>query len=609
MAVRKVYLSLAEFPYAKEVPVTFPWSNGSKHQNIQAVLDTFHDVYPEMPVLEVSLASAQPEGVGVAAMKLPLRLADGKELPVGVVYQGSKVFENGGPYTDLWQLSHQKVQKDPRLHQSGRCIGYRLEGMDYPAEPHPYAFFNWLYCRALAQDPDRGQELLRYGAFSDLDLGSAKTDRNSPARAAAVYGGLKAAGRLDCLASYEAFVAVTCEGAEPVSPAPETPVPETAAPEAAPEDRVPPAPEQIEEICRAPKAKSLMISLAKNAACPANSAAGAVRAGRGLVLTSYRKALEENTLVINPEKNKIVFPLENPDNGFSTTGQLTRCPTFVQGWKLSYQPCELPPEPAVPAEQKPPVYPTAEEYLVSRGYTITQQVQTRDLPPLAVQKLAWDTGRALADPVAAAFLQFIRSHLQFHDSFTFRMPKDASQDSRELVVELAQSWDHLGLFAVCSASPLRIICKLASENEAVRNFASGHWLELYVVHCVQQLLDRYRIQQNAVVSLCSNVILSDSPEVSSAHELDVAFSVNGAFFWIEAKSSSRNIDYGKYADLCNKLQVSPDRLLLVNSDLTEEDCRGVAYFWPYRVANCATMTEKLEEMIRSTLQNDGAAES
>ena len=189
------------------------------------------------------------------------------------------------------------------------------------------------------------------------------------------------------------------------------------------------------------------------------------------------------------------------------------------------------------------------------------------------------------------------------------MPKDASQDSRELVVELAQSWDHLGLFAVCSASPLRIICKLASENEAVRNFASGHWLELYVVHCVQQLLDRYRTQQNAAVSLCSNVILSDSPEVSSAHELDVAFSVNGAFFWIEAKSSSRNIDYGKYADLCNKLQVSPDRLLLVNSDLTEEDCRGVAYFWPYRVANCATMTEKLEEMIRSALQNDGAAES
>lgn len=637
MAVRKVYLSMAEFPYAKEVPVTFPWSNGSKHQNIQAVLDTFHDVYPEVPVLEVSLASAQPEGVGAAAMKLPLRLADGQELPVGVVYQGSRVFENGGPYTDLWQLSRQKVQKDPRLHQSGRCIGYRLEGTDYPAEPHPYAFFNWLYCRAVAQNPDRGQELLRYGAFSDLDLGSAKTDRNSPARAAAVYGGLKAAGRLDCLASYEAFVAVTCEGAGPVSlelppepeaaapqseppetpeppkqedaPAQEPSVPETAAPEAAPEDRVPPAPEQIEEICRAPKAKNLMISLAKNAACPANSAAGAVRAGRGLVLTSYRKALEENTLVINPEKNKIVFPLENPDNGFSTTGQLTRCPTFVQGWKLSYQPYELPPEPAAPAEQKPPVYPTAEEYLVSRGYTITQQVQPRDLPPLAVQKLAWDTGRALADPVAAAFLQFIRSHLQFHDSFTFRMPKDASQDSRELVVELAQSWDHLGLFAVCSASPLRIICKLASENEAVRNFASGHWLELYVVHCVQQLLDRYQTQQNAAVSLCSNVILSDSPEVSSAHELDVAFSVNGAFFWIEAKSSSRNIDYGKYADLCNKLQVSPDRLLLVNSDLTEEDCRGVAYFWPYRVANCATMTEKLEEMIRSALQNDGAAES
>ena len=130
----------------------------------------------------------------------------------------------------------------------------------------------------------------------------------------------------------------------------------------------------------------------------------------------------------------------------------------------------------------------------------------------------------------------------------------------------------------------------------MRNFVSGHWLELYVVHCVQKVLDRWQ-EQGAEVSLCSNVILSDSPENAFAHELDVAFSINGKFFWVEAKSSSRSINYGKYADLCTKLQVTPDQLLLVNSDLSEEDCKGVAYFWPYRVANCATMEQKLEEMI------------
>lgn len=50
------------------------------------------------------------------------------------------------------------------------------------------------------------------------------------------------------------------------------------------------------------------------------------------------------------------------------------------------------------------------------------------------------------------------------------------------------------------------------------------------------------------------------------------------------------IDYGKYAALCEKLKVTSDRLLLVNSDLSVEECEGVSYFWNYRVANCATIT-------------------
>ena len=643
MAVRKIYLSIPEYPYAKEISVTFPWANGSRHQNVQAVLDTFHDVYPEVPALEVSLASLQPEGIHAAAMKLPLHLAgSGQDVPVGIVYEASKVFENGGPYADLLQCSRQKVLKDARLQQSGKCVGYRLEDMEYPAEPHPYAFFNWLYACALHQNHEKTDSILKFGAFSDLELGSTKKDRNSPARAAAVYAGLAAAGKLACLESYEAFVAQTCvEPAAPESAAGENaeqqlpeaentepaaqentpdapqkegtvPAPTEEMPAAAPEEPptaegVPiPTVEQMKEISYAPKVKNLLISMAKNAGLSARTAAGIVKLGRSLLLTNYQKALEEGTLCINPEKNKVTFVLENPETGFRTVGQLTRCPVFVHGWKLNYQSCEpaaAPEEPPMPAE---PVYPTAEEYLRSHGYTITQQVLEADLPPMAVQKLAWETGEALRDPAAAAFLQFIRSHLQFHDLFTFRMPKDAAQESKELVVALAQSWDHLGLFSECSATTARIVCRLASENEMVRSFASGHWLELYVVHSVQKVLERFRTEQDAAVSLCSNVILSDSPEVSSSHELDVAFSVNGVFFWVEAKSSSRNINYGKYADLCKKLQVTPDQLLLVNSDLSEEDCSGVSYFWPYRIANCAMMEQRLEEMICGQLGIDAA---
>lgn len=648
MAVRKVFLSLTEYPYVKEISVTFPWLNGAKQQNVQAVLDAFHDVYPDVPALEVSLASSQPEGIGAAAMKLPFCLKTQQDVPVGMVYEASKVFADGGPYPELLQLPSQKRGKNRPQPKDGKCIGYRLEETDYPVQPYPYAFFNWLYGCTLRRNPEQAGGVLKFGAFSDLDLGSSKKDRNSPARAAAVYAGLAAAGKLDCYESFEAFVRQTCveplpepqetpEPAEPVSvPEPEAETPQAAEkvpektpenntaesapqevqtvlqelqqePEGAPEPaesqpEAEPEPQpvvdsvelptvgQMQEISYAPKVKNLLISLAKNAGCSAKTAAGVAQIGRELLLESYRKALEEGTITVNPEKNKVTFPLENPETDFHTVGQLTRCPVFVHGWKLNYQSLE----PA--AEKEPPKPPTAEEYLLSHGYTITQQVRENELPPAAVQKLAWETGEAMRDTTAAAFLQFIRTHLQFYDSFTFRMPKDAPAESRELTVALAQSWDHLGLFSELSANPSRIVCTLASENDVVRNFVSGHWLELYVVHCVQRVLNRWQ-EQGAEVSLCSNVILSDSPENAFAHELDVAFSVNGRFFWVEAKSSSRNINYGKYADLCTKLQVTPDQLLLVNSDLSEEDCRGVAYFWPYRVANCATMEQKLEEMI------------
>ena len=164
----------------------------------------------------------------------------------------------------------------------------------------------------------------------------------------------------------------------------------------------------------------------------------------------------------------------------------------------------------------------------------------------------------------------------------------------------------MGLFASIVIYPQNIVYELA-QNETVRHFLSGKWLELFVKHQVQQILNRYQEEQGAEVSLCSNVILSEAASAGSTHELDVAFSINGKFFWVEAKSSSRSIDYGKYASLCEKLKVTSDRLLLVNSDLSVEECEGVSYFWNYRVANCATITQELENMIAKQIESAGNA--
>ena len=42
-------------------------------------------------------------------------------------------------------------------------------------------------------------------------------------------------------------------------------------------------------------------------------------------------------------------------------------------------------------------------------------------------------------------------------------------------------------------------------------------------------------------------------------------------------------------------------------DLSVEECEGVSYFWNYRVANCATITQELESMIAKQLESTGNA--
>ena len=77
--------------------------------------------------------------------------------------------------------------------------------------------------------------------------------------------------------------------------------------------------------------------------------------------------------------------------------------------------------------------------------------------------------------------------------------------------------------------------------------------------------------------------------------------------WMLRFPSTENSDYGKYASLCEKLNVTPESLLLVNSDLSVEECEGVSYFWNYRVANCATITGELENMVAKQIETAGKA--
>ena len=619
MATRTICFPISGYPYCKEQPVTFTWIKGSKRQNIRAVHDAVHTTDPDVSILEVSSASVQPEGEGVSSLRLLLHLDSvAQDVPISTVFEATKVFEHGGPFADLLTCEPPKVHKDTRLRTSGELLRYSLEESEYPTEPYPDSFFEWLYCRALKQSPEKAAQLSRYNAFSDIAAAAdSKKYYGDSSRAAAIYVGLAAAGKLPCIDSFESFIAEVYTEPKPLPKSgrseiaskttPEAPEPakETLTAELPQSNKenaeVIPDVAQMEHILELPKATCLLLSLAKNAGFSANNSSELTYKGKEFLLDTYQKALKNKTLQINIQKNKITFPMEEPDSGFHAVGVLTRSPAWEYGWKFNYLAENTPgaEKPEVKAKIQKPL--TALEHLERCGYKIVQQVVPEKLPPIAVQRMAWKTGEALCDPVVVDFLQFIRTHMQSDGSFSFRIPKGTSKKSFAILSEIAQTWDKMGLFAAIVIYPQNIVYELA-QNEAVRHFLSGKWLELFVEHQVQQILNRYQEEQGAEVSVCSNVILSETASVGNTHELDVVFSINGKFFWVEAKSSSRSIDYGKYASLCEKLKVTSDRLLLVNSDLSVEECEGVSYFWNYRIANCATITQELETMIAKQVE-------
>ncbi len=246
MAVRKVFLSLTEYPYVKEISVTFPWLNGAKQQNVQAVLDAFHDVYPGRPGAGsqsgILAAGGRRRGGNETAL-LPENAAGcagGHGLRSVQGIRGRRP-----PTRNCCSCPARSGAKTARSPKTANASATGWKRPITPVQPYPYAFFNWLYGCTLRRNPEQAGRVLKFGAFSDLDLGSSKKDRNSPARAAAVYAGLAAAGKLDCYESFEAFVRQTC--VEPLPEPQETPEPAEPVSVPEPEAETPQAAEKVPE--------------------------------------------------------------------------------------------------------------------------------------------------------------------------------------------------------------------------------------------------------------------------------------------------------------------------------------------------------------------------
>lgn len=202
MAERPIFVPQYESPeLVKEVFFEIMWSPGfavvQKEKNIKAL----HEAAASAgfaPLLEISTKSANKRGRHMSAFHMTVDTKDWGKIKLELAFQGSKVFERGGPFTDLYQKADDKIgdaKRDSRLQESGKLIGFRFEGFDFPLEPKT-VFYDWLYCSFLYQYRDWAQKLYDYAGFTDIEFNPYRSI-NCQARSAALFLSLMKRGELD----------------------------------------------------------------------------------------------------------------------------------------------------------------------------------------------------------------------------------------------------------------------------------------------------------------------------------------------------------------------------------------------------------------------------
>ncbi len=201
MAKRPIFTpNFNGFPYVDTLDIEFKWHPGFAKSQLQKSIASLHAAAEKLnkisPILEISSKSTSRLGVSLSAFNLSLKTPNGQRMSVECAYQGSKVFENGGPYHELYSVSSLEAKTDDRLSNSGNLVAFNFCGEDFPTEPKT-AFYDWLYLTGLYQKKrDFVKELEVFQGFSDIVFNPNRSI-NCQARAAALFVSLSKNGLID----------------------------------------------------------------------------------------------------------------------------------------------------------------------------------------------------------------------------------------------------------------------------------------------------------------------------------------------------------------------------------------------------------------------------
>jgi len=212
MAKRPIFMPLMDGKrFVREHFVDFQWHPGfAKSQKQKSIrdlhamaLETYHVKNP----LEVSSKSEDLLGVALSSFNLKFTTKKGRTLTVEAAFQGSKVFENGGPFKDIFDKTPLNAKRDARLRNSGSLTKFEFFGVDWPLKPLT-SFYDWLYIKALLKNEKLASAVTDHDGFTDIEFNPERSI-NCQARAVAFYCALYHSDKLEyALQSQEVFMSL-----------------------------------------------------------------------------------------------------------------------------------------------------------------------------------------------------------------------------------------------------------------------------------------------------------------------------------------------------------------------------------------------------------------
>lgn len=212
MAKRPIFIPLLDGKrLVLEHYVDFEWHPGfaksQKQKSIRELHQMAFKTYGVRNPLEVSSKSEDPLGVALSSFNLKFTTKNGRVLTVEAAFQGSKTFERGGPYTDIFKMGPMDAKRDERLRSSGALTKFSFFGVDWSLEPKT-AFYDWLYINALLKNPDLVSQVTDRDGFTDIEFNPEKSI-NCQARSVALFCALFHSDRLgSALEDRETFISM-----------------------------------------------------------------------------------------------------------------------------------------------------------------------------------------------------------------------------------------------------------------------------------------------------------------------------------------------------------------------------------------------------------------